>query len=222
MASERENWFNGLCKKFREIKVLGEEDSVDLLQYYILTSICYPITEYIVKEITYNDKIKKQALDIIFEQVESIYDYKYHFNTLKHMNNEKKFTELKKENLKYLYNDLYINTKNLLDNYDNKNISQKAFDEYIINTSMKKIYDVLEKEGYLIPKVGVEVFKNPDFTFYIRLSDLYYVEMGGTGTCGCYLVDPTKNSVILKTNVTFSNHIGNIVDRKFTYFNYNN
>ncbi len=225
MNNFRKKWFNDLCQKFDKYSIINNNDKINYMDYFELSNICYPISEYIIKEIKYNSKKKDEVLNIVFkDQLKTIYNYKYYFNTLKHMNKENEFIKLSNENLNSLYNELITNTKILLDNYKKNSVTQETFDSFVINSLMTNIYEILNKNGFIIDDISINVFRNHDLSYTLKLIVDSWRKAEGSGTAGFYHVDVLGEKIKLlipgEDKINLENHIGNIQNFRYTFYNY--
>ncbi len=171
-------WFNILRNDFYHVNL----KDITVLEYYKFASTCYAITEYIFKQtVNKQSKEKQQLLNKSYElQLDYIYDKKFHFNNLKHMNIQNKnnetinWDEILSLDFNELSNDLFTDTNKLIANYNSRYLfsEENFYIDYYFKT-----YETLKKslnskfETYNLDNSFIYINKTHDLN---SSSDDYY------------------------------------------------
>ncbi len=155
-------WYNILLKEYGLFKL----EDISIYNFYIFSTVCYSITEHILKETKKDDeKTKTQSLNEFCEKTLTyIYDEKYNYNHLKHMNRihnkeEVDWEDILSQDYIRIYKDLKSDTDKLISAYQIKNVLNTNIMNLYLNSNVSKYVVESSKESIYLLNETINSFK---------------------------------------------------------------
>ncbi len=134
-------WFDKLVNEFK----IFNEENITIEKYFIFSSICYSITEYIFKDLGRKTKEKEELLNEKYNlSMNFIYNKKYLHNDLKHMI-EGNWDSILETNYEDLFYDLKSSTNELINKYKIRNTLEADIRMIYLEELSKRIANSIEQ-----------------------------------------------------------------------------